>query len=323
MRLADELRPRWLVLENVPGLLSAVCACPGDGTCLANGRAMACGQWRTRRSPDGRKQQVWEPGTAHTPANGACPGGCMERHGGAMGTILGALGQRGYGFAYRVLDAQYFGVPQSRNRVFIAGCLGDRAAPVQVLFDTQSSPWDPAPRKTPPPDLARVSGVSAGSHGVVGTLGTTGPGGGWRVSADEAATGQLVVSTLQGGGRRGHRLDAEGAAGGHLSLLRRRSSPAPSRRATSATSATNEATYIADPDGTAVRRLTLEYERLQGFPDGWTRFQADGQEQADSARYRRAGNAVAVPVVEWIAERIVAVEALRSLLTRTGTEAAA
>lgn len=49
-----------------------------------------------------------------------------------------------------------------------------------------------------------------------------------------------------------------------------------------------------------VRRLTpTECERLQGFPDGWT----DGQ--ADSARYRQMGNAVAVPVVEWILRRLV------------------
>jgi len=53
-----------------------------------------------------------------------------------------------------------------------------------------------------------------------------------------------------------------------------------------------------------VRRLMpIECERLQGFPDGWT----DGQ--SDSARYRQLGNAVAVPVVEWIAKRIVKAEA--------------
>ena len=49
-----------------------------------------------------------------------------------------------------------------------------------------------------------------------------------------------------------------------------------------------------------VRRLTpTECERLQGFPDGWT----DGQ--ADSNRYKQMGNAVAVPVVEWIIGRMV------------------
>jgi DNA (cytosine-5)-methyltransferase 1 len=42
-----------------------------------------------------------------------------------MGTVIGALVERGYGISYRVLDAQYFGVPQRRRRVFIVGCLGD------------------------------------------------------------------------------------------------------------------------------------------------------------------------------------------------------
>lgn len=56
-------------------------------------------------------------------------------------------------------------------------------------------------------------------------------------------------------------------------------------------------------DASAVRRLTpRECERLQGFPDDWT----DGQ--ADSARYRQMGNAVAVPVVEWIIRRLVEVD---------------
>jgi DNA (cytosine-5)-methyltransferase 1 len=55
-------------------------------------------------------------------------------------------------------------------------------------------------------------------------------------------------------------------------------------------------------DGYAVRKLLpLECERLQGFPDGWT------QGHSDTARYRMIGNAVAVPVVEWIARRLVGV----------------
>lgn len=56
---------------------------------------------------------------------------------------------------------------------------------------------------------------------------------------------------------------------------------------------------------TIVRRLTpLECERLQGAPDGWT-----DTGQADSPRYRQLGNAVAVPVFEWVARRLVAVDA--------------
>lgn len=58
----------------------------------------------------------------------------------------------------------------------------------------------------------------------------------------------------------------------------------------------------------AVRRLTpMEYERLQGFPDGWTAT-SYGRPQSDSARYRQLGNSIAVPVFEWVASRLVTYE---------------
>ena len=57
------------------------------------------------------------------------------------------------------------------------------------------------------------------------------------------------------------------------------------------------------PNSATVRRLTpTECERLQGFPDGWT------GEQADSNRYKQMGNAVAVPVVQWIINNVVGEE---------------
>lgn len=59
-----------------------------------------------------------------------------------------------------------------------------------------------------------------------------------------------------------------------------------------------------------VRRLTpRECERLQGFPDDWTAHGADGKKISDSARYRMLGNAVTVPVAEWIGRRLMAVHA--------------
>ena len=62
-----------------------------------------------------------------------------------------------------------------------------------------------------------------------------------------------------------------------------------------------------------VRRLTpTECERLQGFPDDWTTQRIDEKkgliEQADSSRYKQMGNAVAVPVVEWIMAQLVKVD---------------
>jgi DNA (cytosine-5)-methyltransferase 1 len=69
---------------------------------------------------------------------------------------------------------------------------------------------------------------------------------------------------------------------------------------------------VHDP-GVAVRRLTpRECERLQGFPDDWTLHRLDPTKgvvkQADAPRYKQMGNAVAVPVVEWILARIIEVE---------------
>ena len=69
---------------------------------------------------------------------------------------------------------------------------------------------------------------------------------------------------------------------------------------------------VAIPPAT-VRRLTpTECERLQGFPDGWTTQRIDEKKgliaQADSARYKQMGNAVAVPVVEWIMAQLVKVD---------------
>lgn len=128
-RLMDELAPEWVIFENVPGLLSSTCPCTGDGACQLDGRG-----------------PVRCPGELHTVTGGACPGGCIATHGGTMGAVLGSMGHRGYGFAYRVLDAQRFGVPQRRRRVFIVGRLGDDGrSPAQVLAEFQGSGRNLAP----------------------------------------------------------------------------------------------------------------------------------------------------------------------------------
>jgi DNA (cytosine-5)-methyltransferase 1 len=65
--------------------------------------------------------------------------------------------------------------------------------------------------------------------------------------------------------------------------------------------------YNAEPT-MAVRRLTpLECERLMGWPDDHTRYKTDGTEQADTHRYKQAGNGVASPVAQWIAKHILAI----------------
>ena len=66
------------------------------------------------------------------------PGVLSSNGGRDFGSFLGALVELGYGFAYRVLDAQHFGVPQRRRRVFVVGCLGDWTSASKVLFESES-----------------------------------------------------------------------------------------------------------------------------------------------------------------------------------------
>jgi len=70
------------------------------------------------------------------------PGVLSSGGGRDFGAFLGALGELGYGWSYRVLDAQYFGVPQRRRRVFVVGCLGNWESAAKVLFEPESLRWD-------------------------------------------------------------------------------------------------------------------------------------------------------------------------------------
>ena len=70
------------------------------------------------------------------------PGVLSSSGGRDFGSFLGAVAQLGYGFAYRVLDAQNFGVPQRRRRVFVVGCLGDWKPAAEILFECESLSGD-------------------------------------------------------------------------------------------------------------------------------------------------------------------------------------
>ena len=75
------------------------------------------------------------------------PGVLSSDGGRALGAFLGGLAELGYGFVYRVLDAQYFGLAQRRARVFVVGYLGDWRRAAAVLFERESLRWDTAPRR--------------------------------------------------------------------------------------------------------------------------------------------------------------------------------
>ena len=66
------------------------------------------------------------------------PGVLSSNGGRDFGSFLGALAELGYGFAYRIMDAQYFGVPQRRRRLYVVGHLGDWRRAAAVLFEPKS-----------------------------------------------------------------------------------------------------------------------------------------------------------------------------------------
>lgn len=107
LRLAQRLRPRWLVWENVPGVYSSTSKHAPDHSHDGDGR--------------------WQDD-----AN--------ESH--AFACFLAGLQKLGYGFAYRVFDAQYFGVPQKRRRVYLVGHRGDWRTAAQILFESKSLQGD-------------------------------------------------------------------------------------------------------------------------------------------------------------------------------------
>ena len=235
--IAEKYKPRWIVWENVPGVLSS--------------------------------------------------------HGGRdFGTFLGALGKLGYGFAYRVLDAQYFGVPQRRRRVFVVGHLGDWRHAAAVLFERDSLRRDNAPSRTAREEIARGVGKRAPeyyeNHGQDSRI--TGP----------HETAETVAAKYGTGGNNTPIIMAHGQANAEI------------REDGQATTLTcnHEAPILST--ASTVRRLTpKECERLQGFPDDWTLVPwrgKDAERCPDAPRYKACGNSMAVPVMRWIGERIKIIE---------------
>ena len=149
------------------------------------------------------------------------PGVLSSNGGRDFGAFLGLLGILGYGFAYRVLDAQYFGVAQRRRRVFVVGCLGDWRRAAAVLFERHSLSGHPAPSrqagKTVTPTIRAGAANGGAGHGarsgdskdelivpVVGTLGcNTGPNGhgfGDFLNNQAVDAGHIVTHSLRGEG---------------------------------------------------------------------------------------------------------------------------
>jgi DNA (cytosine-5)-methyltransferase 1 len=121
------------------------------------------------------------------------PGVLSIDGGRAFGAFLGALGQLGYGWSYRVLDAQHFGVPQRRRRVFVVGYFGGWQPAAAVLFEPESVRGN-----SPPSREAR--------QGVAPTISARTKGGG-GLGTDFDLDGGLIARCLNAGGC--NRIDGE------------------------------------------------------------------------------------------------------------------
>ena len=301
-RLADRKQPRWLVWENVPGVLSS------------NG---------------GRD----------------------------FGSILGAMAELGYGVAYRVLDAQNFGVPQRRRRVFVVGYLGDWRRAAAVLFEQGSLRGNYTKGDGKNEEIARtLRSQPQSSHRADSDNFIT-----WPVEI--APTLNAHFGEKQGfdnqhirGGRdglsvsqcltagTGQRYDPETETlipthGGEFDVVHGTQDPCVSQSKAFALGRNNggenvvsfgigdsgvghclrsepskadkptSTTYVGEQRG--VRRLMpTECERLQGFPDGYTDIPYKGRQAPDGPRYKSLGNSMAVPCMRWIGERIQKVDQL-------------
>lgn len=252
--------------------------------------------------------------------------GLYSVNGGAdIAVVRADLARLGYWWAERILDSQHWDVPQRRARIFFVGHLGGSgAAPVEVLLEPEGGQGNPAPGGAAGQDTAGSAPVGAGGPGTVGTIGGNGPGGGWRVGADEAAAGQLVIPVQDGRARSEKAQNGLGIADASEDGTGRGTPLVPMAFNPQTGGSKARIGYGEMPtalqasqvtglhQGTAVRRLTpRETERLQALPDEWTRWKlVNGKltELSDSARYRMVGNALTVNVAEWILRRLVAVD---------------
>jgi DNA (cytosine-5)-methyltransferase 1 len=258
------------------------------------------------------------------------PGLLTVNHGADFATVLGDLADLGMDVCWRVLDAQFFGVPQRRRRVFLVGHRGDDRGPVRVLLEPDSGPRHPHPRRTagtrPTARAGRRTPRPGSPTGVLGDIAhsLTAEGVGTCGADDnQAQAGHLLTfQRVVRSGARDHNGNlppdvwAERPVAATLSPHDLGSDTRTVELITFRHQAGAKAGATIDEtvsDGIIVRRLTpRECERLQGFPDDWTaiRVQQTGRRagttrrQADSPRYQQLGNAVAVPVAEWVARRI-------------------
>ena len=230
------------------------------------------------------------------------PGVLSSNGGRDFGTFLGALGQLGYRWSYRVLDAQYFGVPQRRRRVFVIASLGNGRHPGEVLFESEGLRGIPSEGQGKAANAFERSDDTDGGVLCREHLTDWDDCGCWCKEdrqcpwCDEWTSGlhyentdpltccgawfKPVINTLSDGAHMGGGLNGQDATSGRI---------------------------LVDNKGRVRRMSVLECERAMGFPDDHTLIPWKGKpasECPDGPRYKAMGNSFAVPVVRWIGTRL-------------------
>ena len=214
------------------------------------------------------------------------PGLLNADGGSAMARVLDALAEAGaMVIEWCVLDAQWFGVPQRRRRVFVAACFDSGVAdrcPDPLFPVAKSGARNPSPCNQARETVAGLTSDSITTDGIQRVTGTLAAGAHpGSYNGQDAYNDMLIpfVKVVRSGAR-----DQDG----NLPPTLKSTQTSPS---------------IAN--NLAVRRLTpLECERLMGWPDNHTLHRADGKTNTDSTRYKQCGNGVATPVAAWIAKHL-------------------
>lgn len=247
------------------------------------------------------------------------PGVLSSNGGRDFGSFLGAVVELGYGFSYRVLDAQNFGVAQRRRRVFVVGHLGDWRPSAKVLFEQESLRGDTKKVRKQREKTSSTTKTSIvyENHGtdsrikpvdVSPTVTARWGTGGNNVPLAHAFK---IKGGCDGGGK-GYLGNDEQAftlsCNQDQQIAVGSSDIAGTLRANQGSGFRSDGTPVEGVaiHNMAVRRLTpVECERLQGFPDNYTNIK---ENCPDGLRYKALGNSMAVPVMKWIGQRIQKVE---------------
>lgn len=270
-------------------------------------------------------------------------GALNSNRGADFGIILNEMAEAGALVQeWRVLDAQYFGVPQRRRRVFLVSVFDSSIAANSsgsLLPVSESVCWNPTTRPPAREDASTTPTESLGSDGQWpagsnerGILrqsisskwskGSSGPSGDEYVNmvVRERLLGSDIVGSLNTSDAKmistqyvnDNKVVVEPlvAIGIQGNVIGRQDHNGPAGKGHTEdgepmfTLTSTDVHAVADT--ALVRRLTpLECERLMGWPDDWTAFKADGTAQADTNRYKQCGNGVASPVAEWVGQQVL------------------